>query len=216
MRGNASGTGTIILESPSTNTSSTITLPDATTTLVGTDATQTLTNKTITGATISGSTIQGGTLTLVSGGNLTGAATDFTGIPSWVKRVTIFVSSASTSGTSNKLLQIGSGTIQTTGYVASCMTCRNGGAGFGSTSTNGFTIDNDSLATYIYDGTIELINASGNTWFIESMLADTTGIRGPIGTGRVALSGALDRFRFTTAGGADTYDGGSFTVMYEG
>lgn len=35
MRGNASGTGTIILESPNTNTSSTVTLPDATTTLLG-------------------------------------------------------------------------------------------------------------------------------------------------------------------------------------
>jgi hypothetical protein len=36
VKGNASGTGTIILESPNTNTSSTVTLPDATTTLVGT------------------------------------------------------------------------------------------------------------------------------------------------------------------------------------
>ena len=36
MRGNASGTGTIILESPNTNTSSTITLPDATATLATT------------------------------------------------------------------------------------------------------------------------------------------------------------------------------------
>ena len=46
-QGNASGTGEVTLETPNTNTNQTITLPDATTTLVGTDATQTLTNKTL-------------------------------------------------------------------------------------------------------------------------------------------------------------------------
>jgi hypothetical protein len=48
VKGNDLGTGTIIFESPNTNTNRTITLPDATTTLVGTVATQTLTNKTLT------------------------------------------------------------------------------------------------------------------------------------------------------------------------
>lgn len=56
---NASGTGTLTIAAPNTNTDRTITLPDVTTTLVGTDATQTLTNKTITGATVSGSTVDG-------------------------------------------------------------------------------------------------------------------------------------------------------------
>lgn len=46
-QGNASGTGEVTLETPNTNTNRTISLPDATTTLVGTDATQTLTNKTL-------------------------------------------------------------------------------------------------------------------------------------------------------------------------
>ena len=36
VKGNASGTGTVILEAPNTNSNRTITLPDATTTLVGT------------------------------------------------------------------------------------------------------------------------------------------------------------------------------------
>lgn len=44
---NATGTAIFTVAAPATNTDRTLTLPDATTTLVGTDATQTLTNKTI-------------------------------------------------------------------------------------------------------------------------------------------------------------------------
>lgn len=47
VSGNASGTGTLTLAAPNTNSDYTLTLPTATTTLVGTDATQTLTNKTL-------------------------------------------------------------------------------------------------------------------------------------------------------------------------
>ena len=48
ISGNASGTGVFEIAAPNSNTNYTLTLPQATTTLVGTDATQTLTNKTLT------------------------------------------------------------------------------------------------------------------------------------------------------------------------
>ena len=48
ISGNASGTGTLTIAAPNTNSNYTLTLPTATTTIVGTDATQTLTNKTLT------------------------------------------------------------------------------------------------------------------------------------------------------------------------
>jgi hypothetical protein len=48
ISGNASGTGTLTIAAPNTNSNYTLTLPTATTELVGTDATQTLTNKTLT------------------------------------------------------------------------------------------------------------------------------------------------------------------------
>jgi hypothetical protein len=48
------GDGIITIEAPDTDENRTLTLPDATTTLVGTDATQNLTNKTITGGVYAG------------------------------------------------------------------------------------------------------------------------------------------------------------------
>lgn len=56
---NASGTGTLTIAAPNTNTDRTLTLPDATTTLVGTDATQTLSNKTISVSSLSTPTLLG-------------------------------------------------------------------------------------------------------------------------------------------------------------
>ena len=62
---NASGTGTLTLAAPNTNTDYVVTLPDATSTLVGTDATQTLTNKTIAASQLTGA------LPAISGAALT-------------------------------------------------------------------------------------------------------------------------------------------------
>lgn len=51
---NSSGGGSVLLQEPSTASNRTLTLPDVTTTVVGTDATQTLSNKTFSGAQIFG------------------------------------------------------------------------------------------------------------------------------------------------------------------
>ena len=59
MQGGATGTGTVTLLAPVTNTNRTLTLPDDTDTVAGIAATQTLTNKTLTSPTIATPTMTG-------------------------------------------------------------------------------------------------------------------------------------------------------------
>jgi len=111
------GTGIITVVPPTTNTNRTVTIPDATTTLVGTDATQTLTNKTLsTGLVMSASAITSGTAVA----STSGTSIDFTSIPSWVKSITVMFSAVSTSGTSDVIVRLGTGgSPETSGYVGS-------------------------------------------------------------------------------------------------
>jgi hypothetical protein len=141
ISGNASGTGTLTIAAPNTNSNFTLTLPTATTELVGTDATQTLTNKTIQGGAITSGTAVAST---------SGTSIDFTGIPSWVKRITVMFSSVSLSGASSYLVQIGtSGGIQNTGYTSSSFIIATAGSN-GSNSTAGYVIYCDSAAVFFF------------------------------------------------------------------
>ena len=67
ISGNASGAGVLTIAAPNTASNYTLTLPTATTTLVGTDATQTLTNKTLTSPTMTTPTIDSAQVPTVSG-----------------------------------------------------------------------------------------------------------------------------------------------------
>jgi hypothetical protein len=143
-----------------------------------------------------------------------GTAIDFTGIPSWVKRITVMFNGVSTSGASNILVQIGnSGGIETSGYL-SYANQFNGSPG-GSSSTAGFLIFEAWAATTLGYGIVTITNVSGNTWVYGcSMGASDSSIS--VGGGNKTLSDVLNRIRLTTANGTDTFDAGSVNILYEG
>lgn len=203
-----SGAGTLSIAAPITATNRTLTLPDATTTFVGTDATQTLTNKTIQGGAITSGTAVAST---------SGTSIDFTSIPSWVKRITVMYSGVSTNGTSNYLVQIGSGSVTSTGYLSASITAQSGSSSSaGATTTAGFVVADAVAAAYLYSGSIVIQNISGNVWVQSGLLTNTTAVRSSLSNGQVTLSGTLDRVRITTANGTDTFDAGSINILYEG
>jgi hypothetical protein len=140
-------------------------------------------------------------------------AIDFTSIPSWVKRITVMFNGVSSNGTSLFLVQIGSGSVETTGYISTAQTVTAGVGGANSSSTAGMIIYT-SLASNILSGHMVLTSMGSNLW-ISSHVGKITTSAGVFGGGDKTLSGTLDRVRFTTVNGTDTFDAGSVNILYE-
>ena len=148
---------------------------------------------------------------LVSGtavASTSGTAIDFTGIPSWAKRITVMFSGVSTNGSAGLQIQIGdSGGIETTGYIGSSGTQANSTA---------FTLNGgSSAAATTYSGIITLSNISGNNWCQAGTLGRGDGVTTIASGGSKTLSDVLTQARVTTSNGTDTFDAGTINILYE-
>ena len=140
-----------------------------------------------------------------------GTSIDFTSIPSWVKRVTILFSAVSTNSSSYYLVQVGSGSVTTSGYAS---LGSNGGAS--SSSTAGFVVVTGA-ATWSVSGSMTINLISGNTYVSNHTFGNPIGgaLYAMYGGGNVTLGGTLDRVRITTVNGTDTFDAGTINILYE-
>ena len=204
--------GAITLQAPAVSGTNTLTLPASTDTLVGKATTDTLTNKTLTSPIIAGTPSGVGTLTAGTAvASTSGTSIDFTGIPSWAKRVTVMFSGVSTNGTSVPIIQLGtSGGIQATGYL--------GGAEYASVAANfttGFGLFRNWVGTFISHGSITITNISSNSFVATGVIALSNANATADTAGSVTLSSTLDRLRITTVNGTDAFDAGSINILYE-
>jgi hypothetical protein len=183
-------------------------LPQATTTIVGTDATQTLTNKTINGGALQSATSQEST---------SGTSIDFTGIPSWVKRITVMFSGVSTSGTSLFLVQLGdAGGFEITGYASRANSITTTPAVTATTNTAGFVLGASALvAASTYSGTTSIVKLDGNSWVYSSLIIRDGTASSNFGSGSKTLSDTLTQVRITTVNGTDTFDAGTINILFE-
>ena len=144
-----------------------------------------------------------------------GTAIDFTGIPSWVKRVTVMFDSVSISGTSGILVQLGtSGGVTTTGYLSTALDVSGSGT-TGLSSTAGMVV-RFFLNSYGVIGSMSISTLNSNVWVAAGTVGRTTQDSNQMLAGNVTLGGTLDRVRLTTVNGTDTFDAGSVNIMYEG
>jgi hypothetical protein len=139
-----------------------------------------------------------------------GTSIDFTGIPSWVKRITVLLAGVSTNGTSPIRLQIGGGSVETSGYEGTAAT-----PGVGSTAlASGFDNYNAAAADLrTQHATFSLLGA--NQWVHFSQSTPSGAVNPCWVTGRKTTASTLDRVRITTVNGTDTFDAGSINILYE-
>jgi hypothetical protein len=144
-----------------------------------------------------------------------GTSIDFTSIPSWVNRLTLIWNGVSTNGNSSNIVQLGAGSIETSGYTGAISQLATSTLSTGIYGTTGYQVANNFAGGQAISGQVVLTRVSGNIWALSSTLADAGGVVW-VGGGTKTLSGTLDRLRLTTVGGVNTFDAGSVNILYEG
>ena len=196
IAGDVNGTGVFTIAAPNGNTNRTLTLPDATGTLV---TTASLPNPLTSGTAVA---------------TTSGTAIDLTGIPSWAKRVTVLIAGVkqNNSGGNPFKFRLGtSGGIVSSGYVGSAGYFGGGPASV--SASNGFDISFDTN-TWVYSGSLVLTNVSGNVWVGAGTFGQNQGYQF-IACAYIDLGAALTQVRFTTTNGTNTFTAGSINIMYE-
>jgi hypothetical protein len=153
-------------------------------------------------------------LTLGAAVNSTsGAAIDFTGIPSWVKRITVMFNGVSINGTSSIIVQLGdAGGFETTGYLGSGCNGPNPAVSF----TTGFPCVVGVAAAFAYNGNAVITTLGSNAWSGNAVIGASSGGNPQYGGASKTLSDTLTQIRITTVNGTDTFDAGSINILYEG
>jgi hypothetical protein len=161
---------------------------------------------------VSGTIVQGTAVASTSGTSI-----DFTGIPSWVKRITVMFDGVSLSGTASVRLQFGvSGTPEATGYLSGSCRITDVPTALFQKSTAGIDMFG-SNATFAICGSLVITNLNNNTWtFMGSTFSNPTTSYVQTTAGSKTLAGVLNMVRITSSNGTDTFDAGLINIQYEG
>ena len=179
------------------------------------------TSPTLTSPTMSGAVVSAMASSVLTQGTAqpttSGTSIPFTGIPSWVKRITVILQGVKTSSTSIPLIQLGSGSATTSGYLGVSTVVDGSAPTYGGTNISaGFNITgNSQLSTYLISGNMTLTNISGNIWVCAYVGGTSSTARGFTTAGYISLSGVLDRVILTITNGTDTFTAGSINIQYE-
>ena len=154
--------------------------------------------------------------TLATAQNSTsGTSINFTGIPSWAKRITVMFSEVSTNGTNDVLVQLGdAGGFENTGYVSTSNAYSTSNTTAGVSRTDGFAVYYTN-AVHLLTGHMTITKIDGNSW-VSSHAAKILTTHVVNGAGSKTLSDTLTQVRITTVGGTNTFDAGTINISYEG
>ena len=190
---NSSGGGSVLLQEPITASNLTISLPAGS----GTIAVQGVSSNIVSGTAVA---------------STSGTSIDFTGIPSWVKRITVMFNGVSGSALAAVFMRVGTSSgIVSSGYLGNATYLPTAGATVASTY---WPLDGATLgATSLRQGAFTLVNITGNTWCFSGASSDSTGTGASVASGALVLSAPLDRVSIGISSG--TFDAGSINILYE-
>jgi len=196
---NGDTSGSVILQANATAGSSTLYLPVGT----GTIAAQGVSTNIVTGAVVTPTS--GTTATLA------------TGIPSWVKRITIqFYGVVMGTATTSLVVQLGtSGGFVTSGYNSvSFYEASTPTNGFQS-ATNGMQFGTMTSNSQTLFGTFVLTTTGGNIWIGSGTNGITADTLACFNSGYLSLGGVLTQLQMSTSAGTGTFSSGTFNILYE-
>jgi hypothetical protein len=159
----------------------------------------------------------GGSLTLATAQTASGTSVNFTGIPSWVKRITVMFNGVSTNSTSAILMQLGdAGGVESTAYSSDGGLI--GASNFASATsyTTGFGLFTPNQNVNTYNGLFTFSQLSTNLWVMAGTYSLAGSANVGIAAGKKTLSDTLTQFRITTVNGTDTFDAGTINISFEG
>jgi len=157
-----------------------------------------------------GASVQSGVASAGSGTTI-----PFTGIPSWVKQITMMLSDISSNGSSQWLVQLGtSGGYEVTGYTS--VTTAVGSSSGSTNQTAGYGIRSAS-ATHGMSGSLIISLLGSNTWVAQGIFTGTGAGSGfsYLTSGTKTLSGTLTQIRLNTVNGTDAFDAGTINILYQ-
>jgi hypothetical protein len=143
-----------------------------------------------------------------------GTSVDFTGIPSWVKRITVMLSGVSTNSTGPILIQLGdAGGYETTGYVGTGTSNSTGASPATSNFTTGFGTMSAATAAQTNQGIATICSLGSNTW-VFSFVGGRDNAVDLRGAGTKTLSDTLTSIRLYIDG-TQQFDAGTINIIYE-
>jgi hypothetical protein len=142
-----------------------------------------------------------------------GTAALYSSIPSWVKKITIGLSSVTYASTSLLNLQLGtSGGLTTSGYTGYAYTP----ATPASMSTS-FLLQGANNSGNAHSGvaTLMLVDSTNNIWAFSAVGGGVVTNTASMAGGRVALASVLTQLQISTVAGT-TFSAGAVNVLFEG
>jgi hypothetical protein len=142
-----------------------------------------------------------------------GSSVEFTGIPTWAKKITVMFYGISVDTTNGIYVQIGpSGGVTTTGYTSTSI--RGSGSPGSAAQTSGFAIQGGGNAGNTWYGMMDIfLMDATNYYYVSTHSLYSNNSNAVYGGGGVATTGLITRVKLV--GDATNFDAGSVNILYE-